>query len=633
MARLHPTLALAAGESPQSYVSRLALRNGVDSARKFCIDLGLTFQGIVDGDDAALAELAELAGAPPEALRNNALRREEGGWRLHGERVLKVSLRRDRLYVCPACLAEDAANADISASVAGYGRTVWLIDHVRTCAKHSVGLVEVAPGKPSQSQDFAHLVGQHAASLIRQAKDAPRRQPSALERYLADRLDGTVGNNPWLHGLEFSVVARTSEILGAVATRGREPKLGTMTDDDWRNAADAGYKIAAGGEPAIRAWLAEQQNSYPYSGSATEGAQAQMGRFFTWLAYSAPDAGFDPVRDLVRLHIIETLPVGPGDTILGKPVEKRILHSVHTASTELGVHPKRLRKILAAKGVLPANHDERSDHAATFSAGGAQELLIKIKTAMTLRDVETYLGAGRVQARLLMEQGFIVPFASTETRWQGGIDHAFAKAHLDDFLARLFDGAIEVAAPQPPIYPIQEATKRATCGAGEILRLILDRKLQWVGRLASTPGYAALLVDADEIKRHVRGPALDGLTAEMMHLEMHTTARVVNALVAAGHLPTKRVINPLNRCPVDITSRADFDAFRQTYATLFDLARELGVHFRVLSARLKEQGIKPALDKETLGATFYKRADIRQLHLSASSRASQSDGVFEKLAK
>jgi len=155
---------------------------------KFCIDLGLTFQGIVDGDDAALAELAELAGAPPEALRNNALRREEGGWRLHGERVLKVSLRRDRLYVCPACLAEDAANADISASVAGYGRTVWLIDHVRTCAKHSVGLVEVAPGKPSQSQDFAHLVGQHAASLIRQAKDAPRRQPSALERYLADRL-------------------------------------------------------------------------------------------------------------------------------------------------------------------------------------------------------------------------------------------------------------------------------------------------------------------------------------------------------------------------------------------------------------------------------------------------------------
>ena len=145
MARLHPTLALGTGESPQSYVSRLALLNGIDGARTFCTDMGLTFQGIIDGDADALTDLAELSGAPLATLRNNALRREDDGWRLHGERVLKVSLRRDRLYVCPACLAEDAANADIPASVAGYGRTVWLIDHVRTCAKHSVGLVEVAP--------------------------------------------------------------------------------------------------------------------------------------------------------------------------------------------------------------------------------------------------------------------------------------------------------------------------------------------------------------------------------------------------------------------------------------------------------------------------------------------------------
>jgi hypothetical protein len=34
-----------------------------------------------------------------------------------------------------------------------------------------------------------------------------------------------------------------------------------------------------------------------------------------------------------------------------------------------------------------------------------------------------------------------------------------------------------------------------------------------------------VLVDADEIKRHVRGPALDGLTAEMIEKEMHTTTK------------------------------------------------------------------------------------------------------------
>lgn len=624
MARLHPTLALGAGESPQSYVSRLALRNGIDGARTFCTDIGLTFQGIVDGKADALTDLAELSGAPLAALRNNALRRDEDGWRLHGERVLKVSLRRDRLYVCPACLAEDAANADIPASVAGYGRTVWLIDHVRTCAKHSVGLVEVAPGKPSQSQDFAHLVDQHAASLIQQANDAPRRQPSALERYLAARLEGAAANNPWLDGLEFSVVARTSEILGAVATRGREPKLGTMTDDDWRNAADAGYKIAAGAEPAIRAWLAEQQNSYPYSGSATEGAQAQMGRFFTWLAYSAPDAGFDPVRDLVRLHIIETLPVGTGDVILGKPVEKRVLHSIHTASLEFGAHPKRLRKILAAKGLLPANHDERSDHATTFNADAAQELLDKIQTSKTLRDVETYLNAGRVQARLLMEQGFIVPFATTEERGQGGIDHAFAKRDLDDFLARLLNGAVDVAAPQPPAYSIQEAAKRANCGAGEIIRLILDKKLRWVGKLASAKGYAAVLVNLDEIKELVREPAADAATIHELVGRFNTSVRVIKALIASGHFTTVTVRNPINRCPMRAIPNADVAAFMKEFVPLFELSEQLHVHPRVLKARFAEQGVQPALDPKKHYATFYRRADIQQLTLPTRSPTRQT---------
>jgi hypothetical protein len=67
----------------------------------------------------------------------------------------------------------------------------------------------------------------------------------------------------------------------------------------------------------------------------------------------------------------------------------------------------------------------------------------------------TYLGASRVQARLLMAQGFIVPFVPAEEHGQGGTDHPFAKLDLADFLLCLFDGAIEVEAPQPPAYSIQ----------------------------------------------------------------------------------------------------------------------------------------------------------------------------------
>ena len=329
------------------------------------------------------------------------------------------------------------------------------------------------------------------------------------------------------------------------------------------------------------------------------------------------------MRDLVRRHIIETLPVGPDDIILGKKVEKRILHSIHTASTELGVHPKRLRKILAAKGVLPANHDELSNHAATFSADGAQELLVKIQSAMTLRDVEAYLGAGRVQARLLMEQGFIVPFASTETRGQGGIDHAFAKADLDDFLAHLFDGAVEVAAPQPPAYSIQDAAKRANCGAGEIIRLILDKKLRWVGKLASAKGYAAVLVNLDEIKELVREPAPDAATIHELVGRLETSAARHQGADRQRALPDGHGAQPDQPLPDAGHPQRRRCGVQQEFVPLFELSAQSGVHFKALNNLIKKQGVKPALDPKQFHATFYRRADIERIDLPTRRGASR----------
>jgi hypothetical protein len=99
---------------------------------------------------------------------------------------------------------------------------------------------------------------------------------------------------------------------------------------------------------------------------------------------------------------------------------------------------------------------------------------------------------------------------------------------------------------------------------------------------------------------------------------------VVNALFAAGLLPTQRVISPLNRCPVDIVSRANFEAFRRQYATLFDLADQPGVHFNVLKARLIEQGVQPALQPKRFHATFYRRADIQRFDPSTGLCAPQT---------
>ena len=64
------------------------------------------------------------------------------------------------------------------------------------------------------------------------------------------------------------------------------------------------------------------------------------------------DSAFEPLADVLRRHIIETMPFGPGDVVLGQDVTKRRLHSARTVAPELGLsivtahkrlHPHRRR--------------------------------------------------------------------------------------------------------------------------------------------------------------------------------------------------------------------------------------------------------------------------------------------------
>ena len=155
MARLYPTLTYGEGETPASFVSRLAGLHGAGSARRFCGDLGLDFRGIVDGRPQALSDLAGLAGASLGALRRNSIFREaSGGFVLRGERLLKSSLRRGRLHVCPECLKSDIATGDLFPEIAARGRVTWLVTPVRTCPIHGMALVEAAASDAHTSHDL-----------------------------------------------------------------------------------------------------------------------------------------------------------------------------------------------------------------------------------------------------------------------------------------------------------------------------------------------------------------------------------------------------------------------------------------------------------------------------------------------
>ena len=601
---LHPALGPLPGETPASVVSRNAMRHHAPRARTFCLDLGISFQGIVDGKRTALNHLSDLLRVPVDALAGDAIVRTGDRYAYRGQDLVRHSLRRSRVAICPRCLAEDLAGA-VEPWMAG-GRALWQLAPIRVCGRHGILLIETAHVTGPQSlHDFARNIAGIVPDVTRMADEARSVVPTGLEIYLLDRIAGAAGPG-WLDALPWHAAARVCEMIGAVAVDGTHAPINRYGDMEWRRAGEAGHALAANGTEEIRGFLDGMRTACPIRHVDNGGPQAWWGRLHTWLTDSVEETAYGPLRDIILGYMADNVPVGPGDELYGRPiVGRRRLHTIRTASQETGLHPNRLRKILAKGGVLPTGHGDLSDDRVTFDAEPALELLARMHRAIGHAEAMVYLDAGRVQLELLVKHAFIKPCAGSKE--DGLRSRTYDPFELDAFLASLSKGAVEVSEPTFPLVGIQEAAKRASCGAAEVVRLILDRKLCSVGRRAGGRGYASILVDCEEVRRFTRlgyGPYVNQRTVEA---ELKTSTRVVTGLIRAGALTGHRAINPLNRCPYTAVLRADLDAFAARYASLHVLARETGVHHLILKKQLTASGIQPAFDLSIVPAAFYRR--------------------------
>ncbi|WP_457093361.1 TniQ family protein [Microvirga sp. P5_D2] len=614
MIPLHPSLTvdLRKDEWAASFCSRTALLVG-RSARDFCRDMGFAFQDIVDGRDPALDALALRTRTDTKRLGAGSVRKVgEHRFSLRGQALVRDALSRKTLRVCPHCIRTDLDECSEPMAVRPYGRTVWLVGPIRTCAKHRVGLVAISvDDHPQRVHDFAALVQPAIPNIMRIADAAPQRRISAFESYLLARCEGRDADDaPFLSALPFYAAAKTCEVIGAITTYGIRFRMDLLSDTERQEVAAEGFGIASAGEHGIRRFLSDLQDRFR-SAKGDWGPRLVFGRLYEWLAHESEDAAYEPLRDIIRRHVMETLPVGPEEEVFGQGVLFRRLHSVRSASLEIGAHPKRLRKLLHAAGHVSSESLELSDSWVMFDAQATREFLERVSEAMTLGEAAEYLNVPRPHDRLLFGAGLIVPFV----RGGKGIlkDHAFARRDLDIFLARLLADASDAGSDDGALVPIPSAAKRASCSAVEIVRLILDRKLTRVRRRADVPGYMSVLVDPDEVKPFVQGQAEGSLSLREVEQRLGTTTRVVKALIEHGHLPSMIEINPVNRCPRQVVKQDDLDTFMGTYVTLHVAAKEAGVHFRRLISAVADAGIRPVFDPKNVCATFYDRKSIADI--------------------
>jgi hypothetical protein len=235
----------------------------------------------------------------------------------------------------------------------------------------------------------------------------------------------------------------------------------------------------------------------------------------------------------------------------------------------------------------------------------AAQFLDDLSSAMSLKQAAVYINAPRPHDRLLLDAEILIPFVRGGA--DGIKDHAFSRRDLDAFLGRLLAGAEEGSADG--LENLLGAARKANCSAMEIVRLVLDNRLQHRRLDCTATGYLSLLVDPSEVIELVRLPEHGGLSLREVERELGTTTAVVSALIEGGHLASDRRINPVKRQPQTVVYPESLAAFRRIYVSLHDLAIVGHQNPGALKRQLADAGIASALPG--LPATFYRRAEIK----------------------
>lgn len=470
----------------------------------------------------------------------------------------------------------------------------------------SLALAEV--GKldgPNAIHDTTRVIADAVPRLRSLMDAAEHRAPSRFERYLLGRLDGKATGS-WLDGLPMFAAVHLPFVAGAVAVHGPGVVLDDLGDDEaWRCEA-AGFEIVDKGAEGIRAFLDELQAPFRDSRSP-KGPKVMYGRLYEWLAHECRDSAYDPVRDIIVDHSLDTLGLGPGDVLFGRKVAMRRKHSVVSAAKEFGLHPKRMRKMLQRANLTGADLSGAANNRVTFDATEAETLLKGLAESISMEKLREYMNVPRPHDRGLMERGFIKPLMAGG-RAKGG--HAFLKSDLDVFLERLLRDADPALHGDPDMVPLIAAAKHSCCAVMDVVTLVVNGQLSRVGRDPGQAGFVSVLVDAEEVRPLVTGPAYEGHSLRDLEKLLSAGTYAVKALVEKGFIIATTVKNPVTGWMQPIVRDEDLQRFRQEYVSLHTLARERGEHFARVKKSLVAVGVVPVGDPDELKQTLYRRSDI-----------------------
>ncbi|MBS3652079.1 TniQ family protein [Pseudaminobacter sp. 19-2017] len=602
-------------EEPQpaaGFASRLAALNG-RSLKDLLRDMSIPPRSLDKGIESAVRDIALLGRADPEKLlRYTPVPYGDRLFRVGDEFVIRLAVNRTYFRFCARCALEDMDHYDGPSASRPWLRLEWILSHFRSCPRHGVLLTATSPPRrPFAPFDFNDTMRGLIPNLARMADEAMASSPSPFQTWLRDRLGGVRADNNWLDDLPLYVAAPFCEALGVSSLH--EPKVRTarFTVSDWAIAADEGFRIASAGEEALRALLA-RLNKAQSSTRGFWGPRDTYGYAYGLLQKTLDDPAYGKLRDVVRRFALETMPIEPGTNILGEIAGSRKVHTVRTAARDSGAHALTIRRLFQRMGVDEAEDQSGlMDHRVLVRSAEVHRVVAELKDAITAPEVEALLGVPRLHLKELVANGYLRALADTGSRRYA--KRRFSRADIEELRERLFEGACEVSEPTNRQVDVTGARRASTCTIPDVLDMIFTGKLAWKGRLSGRKDYLALLLDADEVTRIVRSrETRSNLTKEETEAFLPGTYdRVVNKLIAAGHLTLVEEFSPDARRMIAVVSRESAEGFRSRFVSLGELCQKTGLHHKKVRLILRSAGIKAAFVPYDLGAFFYNREDVR----------------------
>lgn len=571
-------------ETPTSFVSRLAVLNLCPTASDFCLDIGLDWRAVIRGSAVEIDKLAALAGADRRELQRYALRTAgPSRFRIGRETGTIATIHRSRTKICIECVAEGMRRHGISGA---FRSADWQLVSIRTCERHGIWLTSLPHETYTiDNYDVVRCIERHR-TLVDEASDGAVSTP--LEAYLRRRLDGT-RPGLWLDAFPLHVVSRLSEMLGARLEFGSMVRAVDLTEEMLHRAGGSGFAAIKDGPAALRLRLEGLQSDAIRKGGFQHAAD--LGVFYHWLSASRAPKELRPIQHIVRSFIIGNYPLDPGRAILGQTVHEPKVLSLEHVRKRLEMRPERVVRLLRQAGL----HD--TDLSRGISVEKVSQLEAYIRHFVTTTEAASIIGCHPSQLAQLQNAGLLVP-----RKMEEGV-HRLHRHDLDAFVRAVASlPEVTKAGASRTLWKTYNYVK---CSIADICSLLLDRRLESACRLPGPPNLSMVLVDPEEVRRHLIMEAPNDPHAKETARRLRTNQQTLHYLASQGLLKLNRRRHPVTRSIRWYVERCSLEQFEKQFFTVGMLATELGERPGPLSKRLEAHGIRPIYSVPNVSRVYY----------------------------